>query len=530
MSTPSSTIKICSGVRLNNSYAHTIYFDSLVSQLDYFSAKVVKAFADYTYLRKNWEIKVQATMKQAKNWTYLFFNNGDKNYFYFINNIDYVNDNTVKLFIELDVMQTYMFDYTRLQCFVEREHVSNDAIGKHTLDEAVELGELVTNLQHKIVLNGANQETMCVLILTTALLTKGMLQDEANNYSTSFGGKFMNKFSGLSIFMIDLDDVSTLSKILNRHANLTEEIFSMWMYPKSLVNYTPNDEDVFKSVTGVKSYSESLARNKSIDGYIPKNNKLFTFPYNFLYCSNNSGVCGKFLYERFNNPDECEFNISGDISPDSGMMLYPVNYNGVINNFEESLTTQPFPTCAWNADPYKLWLAQNQNQLAHNNTMSGFTIAGGVASTVGGLASGNIPLIVGGVGALATGINQIQSAIAQQKDLDAQPLQARGNHSSSINFTHGNNTFTFQKKSVDRVHAKIIDDYFSMYGYKRNTVKVPFIHVRENWTYTKTIGCHVKGDLCTEDLRKIESIFDNGITFWANGDSIGDYSLSNNTL
>ena len=112
MSNPQSIINICSGVRLNPSYEHTIYFDTATAQYNYFAGKVVKSFPAYSYLRKSWNIKVASTMEEAKTWTYLFFQNGSgKLYFYFITNIEYVNDNTVELSLEIDVMQTYMFDY-----------------------------------------------------------------------------------------------------------------------------------------------------------------------------------------------------------------------------------------------------------------------------------------------------------------------------------------------------------------------------------------------------------------------------------
>ena len=52
----------------------------------------------------------------------------------------------------------------------------------------------------------------------------------------------------------------------------------------------------------------------------------------------------------------------------------------------------------------------------------------------------------------------------------------------------------------------------------------------ENWTYVKTVGCHIYGRFCSEDQNQIQRIYDNGITFWTNGDNIGNYSLNNNTL
>ena len=98
MSAPQSIISICSGVRLDNRYEHSIYFADATAQQEYFAGKVVQTFPAYSYLRKSWPLQVQATMEEARSWSYLYFRNGSgKVYYYFINQIEYKNDNTVEL-------------------------------------------------------------------------------------------------------------------------------------------------------------------------------------------------------------------------------------------------------------------------------------------------------------------------------------------------------------------------------------------------------------------------------------------------
>ena len=84
-----------------------------------------------------------------------------------------------------------------------------------------------------------------------------------------------------------------------------------------------------------------------------------------------------------------------------------------------------------------------------------------------------------------------------------------------------------EKAKVQPEIAKTIDDFFTEYGYATKRVKKPNINVRPHWTYTKTIGCNLKGNAPADDLKAIKDIFDNGITFWKNGDEIGNYSLDN---
>ena len=69
-----------------------------------------------------------------------------------------------------------------------------------------------------------------------------------------------------------------------------------------------------------------------------------------------------------------------------------------------------------------------------------------------------------------------------------------------------------------------------MYGYATKKIKVPNTNVRENWTYTKTKNCVVKSNAPADDVKKICSIYDKGITFWRNPANVGNYNLSNNPI
>lgn len=521
MSTPSSIINICSGVRLTNDYQHTIWFNSLADQLSYFAGKVVKTFSAYTYLRKSWSIKVDATMEQARTWSYLYFKNGTgKTYFYFINNIEYINDNTVELFIELDVMQTYLRDYTLHECFVEREHAAIDTVGANTVEETLDMGELQV-----IDESSPSLSSLCVLVLATY----DPMRTTEENTDTVLASKYNGIFGGLGIYAVNMDDWEAWGAKLNLLDTYgkSDGIVSMWMYPKNLVELadgeTWTDASVCKRVKSAGSLYQLWARNEKTYGpYTPRNKKLLTYPYNFLYVTNNSGMGAVYKYEKFGDPSSVNFKIVGALSPEGVVKMYPLNYKGSQHNYEEGVTLGGFPTCAWNQDVYKLWLAQNQNSQNLSMMMSGLTIAGGIGTMVFSGGAG----AVAGAGAVLHGASSIASVLAQRKDREIQPAQAKGQHSGSVNVVAGFQTFTLQRKSLGIEHARILDEYFDMYGYQTNRVKVPERNCRNYYTYTKTRGCHVSGNLCHEDLRKIESVYDNGVTFWyEDGDRVGNYSL-----
>lgn len=512
MSTPSSIINVCSGVLLNNDYLHTIWFNNQSEQVAYFAEKVVKTFSAYTYIRKSWSIKVEATMEQARSWSYLFFKNGNgKTYFYFINQIEYINDHTVELFIEMDVMQTYMHEYVLHPCFVEREHSATDFIGEHTQDEGLDLGELIVQDAQSIT----QLRELCILVQATI---------NPETKARVLGSVHHRVFSGMATYAVKLEDVTAWASVLRDLSDgYIDSIVNMWMYPKELVlladGFDWDDTNLCKVVSGVYKFGVSATKKDVLDdSYVPENNKLLCYPYNFLYVTNNAGGSAVYQYERFAN-DTCEFTVSGAISPDGAVKLWPEYYKGASDNYDEGITINDYPTCAWNADMYKLWLAQNRNtqNLAMGTGLA--MMAGGAVTT---LATGGIGGIAG-LGTFVSGLSQVTSLLAQRKDMEIQPPQARGAYSASVNVAQNYHTFTMQFKSITKEMARKIDNFFSVYGYKCGRVKVPNRNVREKWTYTKTVDCHVSGNLCTEDLRKIQSIYDKGITFWKDGDLIGNY-------
>ena len=84
--------------------------------------------------------------------------------------------------------------------------------------------------------------------------------------------------------------------------------------------------------------------------------------------------------------------------------------------------------------------------------------------------------------------------------------------------------------SIRQEYAKIIDDYFSAYGYKVNSVKTPNITGRRNWNYVKTVGCYIEADIPQDDLQEIKTLFDKGITLWHNPATFADYSQTNDII
>ena len=87
-------------------------------------------------------------------------------------------------------------------------------------------------------------------------------------------------------------------------------------------------------------------------------------------------------------------------------------------------------------------------------------------------------------------------------------------------------TYNIKQMVLQNEFAKIIDDFFTMYGYQTDRVKVPNRTGRPYWNYVKMQNsCH-RGNVPSEDMSKINDLYDSGITFWHTPD-VGNYSLDN---
>ena len=188
-----------------------------------------------------------------------------------------------------------------------------------------------------------------------------------------------------------------------------------------------------------------------------------------------------------------------------------MNYKGCVSHFDEKLVIGNFPQCSWNVDTYKAWLARGASREILGSFSQGATLF-----AIGGKSAG--------VMGLATSVAGVLTSIYEHA---IAPPQANGNTGSSTQVALKIKDFMFMRKRIKPEFARIIDDYFTKYGYATHKVKVPNISSRPHWNYVQTIDCTIVGSAPSDDIVKIESLFNRGITFWKNGDEVGKYNDDN---
>ena len=151
-----NTIILCNVPNLDINHNHSFTFKNLNHQNEYFLNKRVLVFDDTKYHRVGNSIKIPIHFDDEKliRCNYLLVKNHNqlsygKTYFYFITNKEYVNSETTKITLKLDVIQTYLFDIRFGQCYIERQHYnpydSNGDLNIDILDRAenLEVGEYI---------------------------------------------------------------------------------------------------------------------------------------------------------------------------------------------------------------------------------------------------------------------------------------------------------------------------------------------------------------------------------------------------
>ena len=514
---PNSTVIVCHNIPWDKDYTHVVEWEHMESstvQHNVIKSNVYKKF-EYnamTYQRVNrGTIRVEQKADDLYDCNYLAFQNtnyGDKWFYAFITEINYINDITSEIRYELDVITTYAFDYEVDTCFIERAHQPySDQPGDNLVPENLEIGEYIDKDWKRT--NYSNN----LSIIVAATFDK--------KYEPHYGGFYGGILSGLVLNTFPYTDAGA-SEAINfayQAGEKADGIVDIYVAPTFTVqNVSYAARDTF----------EMGARPTTIDWYTPRNKKLLTYPYTFLYVTNAQGNAAEFRYEFFSNPSNCSAAIYGDCTGNPSLTLIPILYKlgtspTTSENIDEKITLSGFPHISYINDVYRQWIAQNANSLSLNSVASAVT--SGIGATI--VSGGNV---LAGVGAGAISLlGSITGIMTQTVRQSVMPNQARSAGSPGGLLAFKSLDFFAVNKSITPEFAQIIDGYFDMFGYAQHKLGKPsdYIGKRPEYCYIKTNGAHISGSIPANHAMKICELYDRGMTFWQNPANIGNYELNN---
>lgn len=537
MATLNSKIILASGIKLDKSYKNVVdYTES--QMLELVNNKKITDANNYSFIKhgKN-EIEVGFSYSTCLQANYIAFQNPDysnKWFFAFIDDIEYRANATTRIKFTIDYFATWFDYWNPSRCFVIREHVSNDTIGLHTYPEQLETGEY-TNHDDKTKFGiGSCHAVVCTTEdpFASPNYPNNIINSVPSGLHYFVVGDFtsVNFIGWLTDWAVKKSDVSLINSIFIVPDSMTgyaqEGDLNYWSFALSEngMNYAPYHKLPSRLIGSINMGDTNISKPyNNIDGYTPKNNKLFCYPYNFMVVDNNGGSAYEYKYEDFTSQN-CVFSTKGAITPGCSIKTIPRNYKHIDYNYEESLNALKLPVGSWSSDVYTNWLTQNGVNIGISLLNAGISAIGGAGmiATGGGAVAGVTALTGAGIS-----VAQTLNEIYQHSRI---PNQVSGNtNSGDVTYADGESVFTIYRRTIKSEYARMIDDYFDKFGYKINRLKIPNQNTRPYWNYVQIdMNDNIAyGNIPIDAMEIINTIYRNGVTIWHNHENIGNYSLNN---
>lgn len=506
MSVPSANLGICRGIKWDSGYNDVQQFENAAAQHSFISGFLkFSLFNNFSYIRNQpgKPIRVPLNEQQLIDCNYIFFQNaafGTKWFYAFIDRVEYVSDETSYIYFTEDIYQTWQFQIQIDSCYVEREHTNDDTIGKNTVPEGLETGEYITASNESYIFGEVLSPLHVYIMSTEKFLVLGV---------DSFAPKILNGMPN-AMYWYDCGESTkneTVTKIKSVVDSATSEgkIDSLTIFIAPAVLESAKVNDINFGVLG---------------GALPydvKNNKLKCFPYRQLALV-TPGQSQTLRYENFSGDSvypQIKLEYSFGVNPK--ITVTPLNYEGEAYAFQYQMSISGFPLVPWVKNYYENYVAQNAASLK----MGLITTTGGAIARA---AAGDV------AGASLSLLSSVGSTVAKLEDMKAIPNQLIGSASApEVNAVAKRMGVYAYCRCIKEEYAKIIDDYFTRFGYKTNRIKVPNITGRAAFNFVKTIGAHVHGQIPVYVSEQMENMLNRGVTFWHSTD-LGNYSLDNSIV
>lgn len=141
----------------DNEYQNVCDFKNIQNQMNYFSQRIIHQFDGNIIIQPS---RVALSIKQSYQWVlnrnvnYVSLITDGKQYYYFVKDIIYKGKDVTMLELEIDVWQTYLFDYEILDSFINRCHVNRwvgDTPAPYCeIEEDLPYGELILKSDEEI--------------------------------------------------------------------------------------------------------------------------------------------------------------------------------------------------------------------------------------------------------------------------------------------------------------------------------------------------------------------------------------------
>lgn len=515
-----TSLYICYGIPWPRDHSHVRLFNSPVEQSSYIQSKAkFPVQGNLAYIRDNTGtgIRINIAADELKDCNYVAFQNlgYDGTWHYaFIDSVSYVNDGLSIIYFTLDWFQTFLFHMEIQPGLVLREHVNDDTIGANTLQEPVMHGPTISDFDqvHTLEYEWYVYATEKVIVLTW---------DDVTWYEPG-------EINHTGYYTAKVGSISRVNELVQRYTILGKLEALVAVFARPDITWSDPTRPVV----------EAPPRG-TLDGYQPRNNKLFTYPYQYLNCV-GAGAERSYIYEYFKNDGTPEFTITMVRDANTDIVVTPNNYMvdeelepAMSPDYSVAISGCPTEGIMANAFLNKM-ISKPLDSLLAIGTAAAFMGAGTTTSAAGsalvaaGQAGGAYQQFshetMSGIGGLI-GTNAMSDLWADSLT----PNSVVGSGSAASVFNYDKLYIKFKHMTVKNEYAKVIDQFFDMFGYRVCQVKAPNLTGRTSWNYVQMQNCVITGNAPVDAIQAYTARVNAGITYW-HTDDVGNYSLSNTII
>lgn len=541
-------------------------FANATAQHNYFANLPGRNFTDFTYQRKDDVIRIPDLAENLYQYNYVMYQNFAGKWIYaFITRIEFVNQNCTHVHIKTDVFQTWQFNFTFKQSLVEREHTVTDNPYEHTLPEPLHGGTMIEVSRQRATSFALQGDTQSDFEANYRVVF--CLSDELTGV-TSMRAVMVGGVPDVAYYYaVERANMAAFSDMITAAAR-ADAVLGVYAVPISAVSFVQLETTPFNIWT-IHDANETYVtftpekgnaiNNTSITF---RNLKCLCYPYHYysLWASNGQRVDLK--TENFTSihpiaqAETCTIRTTCNPSQDTSLMIAPMwyEYNGQPSaqpyaqygvNLDYAITFNDFPEIAFATDVFKNYMALNKSsvraQMFNTAVDTIFGMWGGALSGVqaagdlfAGVSSGNMGQTVGAIGEVERAghsmyrtIGNALSAYARYNDMQRTPDRIQGVRSSGVQLMSSVAGAYVSEYALKGEYMQIVDDFFTRFGYRVDTLKVPQFNSRPNHNYLKTADCNIEGDMPQDDADEMCAMFNAGLTVWHNPATFGNYSPNN---
>lgn len=499
MSYRNSVITISKNINIDRNYKNTLALNSSsILNLMQSSGHMLYNSSDYSFIRPEMRVKVQASYSTLFDANYCCIVNQNERQFFFIDEIIYISDSVSELKITEDVLTTYK-DAGFKNAYYERQHPQSDLKYSNTVSEDISPSNYACG--NEIQLDVSPTFFRALFSEYYDATTREFVAVPDSMVGQSSVTKQWN-----SLYIIE-------DRLTDAHLISFNRFYSIYVYNGkggSLLSF-------FTEPTPGK-LEDTINFPTELSGYQPKNNKLFSYPYTLCHMTNNAGSTIDYKPELLQSGKFIVANVSNDKAQS---ICYPYNYMGRIDNTDHGLQIDNFPTIPVVIDSYTEWLGQAQNGLKKGIMGKLFSAGLGVL----------LAPVTGGLSLISTA-SELTSIGSQAMDVmlhvDNTPDTVIGRADGNIlNMYLDKYHYLIQFQNVIPQEAERIDDFFTRFGYAQKCIMPTYTtNHRFHCHFLKTaVGESVIAGIPHSKAEIINNAFSSGITFWDSNENVGNFNL-----